>query len=175
MRNPNGDTGRARLVDRPPGYPGHWQALASFRVGNGWDHVAFREYVLAAASKIPDVTTQADIARAAGVGQSNLSKWFRGQQQPEVANLRAMQAGFARHGVQVRLIDLARLAGRAFDDDGAEPGEPVATVAHPLARELDQFLADDSPIPQADRDALATVLNGVFEPYRKRMRRRRSA
>ena len=33
----------------------------------------------------------------------------------------------------------------------------------------------DSPIPQADREALESVLEHMIEPYRKTMRRRRMA
>jgi hypothetical protein len=37
------------------------------------------------------------------------------------------------------------------------------------------MLADDSPIPSRDRQALETVLDRLLDPYRKVMRRRRSA
>jgi hypothetical protein len=36
------------------------------------------------------------------------------------------------------------------------------------------MLADDSPIPQADRQALETVLDRLVDPYRKVLRRRRT-
>jgi hypothetical protein len=41
--------------------------------------------------------------------------------------------------------------------------------------ELARILADDSPIPEPDRHALETVLDRMLDPYRKVMRRRRSA
>jgi hypothetical protein len=37
------------------------------------------------------------------------------------------------------------------------------------------MLAADSPISEIDRQALETVLDRMLEPYRKVMRRRRSA
>jgi hypothetical protein len=37
------------------------------------------------------------------------------------------------------------------------------------------MLAKDSPIPQGDRDALESVLEHMIDPYRKLMRRRRTA
>jgi hypothetical protein len=37
------------------------------------------------------------------------------------------------------------------------------------------MLADDSPIPEPDRQALETVLDRMLDPYRRVMRRRRSA
>jgi len=43
------------------------------------------------------------------------------------------------------------------------------------ARELGRILGEDSPIPAEDRAALETVLDRLFEPYRKVLRRRRSA
>jgi hypothetical protein len=45
---------------------------------------------------------------------------------------------------------------------------------HPLAHELARLLADDSPIPRADREALETVLDRMLDPYRRLSRRRRS-
>jgi hypothetical protein len=54
------------------------------------------------------------------------------------------------------------------------PGpEPRAT--HPVVRELALMLADDSPIPGPDRHALELVLDRMIDPYRKVVRRRRSA
>jgi hypothetical protein len=41
--------------------------------------------------------------------------------------------------------------------------------------ELARILADDSPIPGPDRQALEIVLDRMLDPYRKVLRRRRSA
>jgi transcriptional regulator with XRE-family HTH domain len=175
MGHPSADRLRTRPMDRPQGRLDRRYALTSFRVGNDWDYEAFRDYVLAAAAQVPGVTTLADINRITGIGQSSLSKWFNGREQPSDKNLRLLQAGFAEHGVQVNLRDLAQLAGRLTYDDGAEIAAPVVTFGDPLAREIDQMLADESPLAVEDKDAIRALLDRLIDPYRRRMRRRRSA
>src|SRR5438552_8841175 len=83
--------------------------LVSFHVRNGWDHEAFRDYILRAAANVPGTDRQADIARIVVIIPSLLSKWFRGLEQPSDASLRKVKSRFAAHGVTVRLDDLARL------------------------------------------------------------------
>jgi transcriptional regulator with XRE-family HTH domain len=46
--------------------------------------------------------------------------------------------------------------------------------ADPLLRELGAMLADDSPIPPDDRQALRTIVDRLLAPYRPQMRRRRA-
>jgi transcriptional regulator with XRE-family HTH domain len=46
--------------------------------------------------------------------------------------------------------------------------------ADPLLRELGAMLADDSPIPPDDRQALRTIVDRLVAPYRPQMRRRRA-
>jgi transcriptional regulator with XRE-family HTH domain len=46
--------------------------------------------------------------------------------------------------------------------------------ADPLLRELGAMLADDSPIPPEDRQALRTIVDRLVAPYRPQMRRRRA-
>jgi transcriptional regulator with XRE-family HTH domain len=45
--------------------------------------------------------------------------------------------------------------------------------ADPLLRELGAMLADDSPLPADDRQALRTIVDPLVAPYRPQMRRRR--
>jgi hypothetical protein len=56
-----------------------------------------------------------------------------------------------------------------------EAGAPM----HELAYVVDRVLANDSPIPTKDREALEQVLTVMLEPYRRSLRqrdaRRRSA
>jgi transcriptional regulator with XRE-family HTH domain len=57
----------------------------------------------------------------------------------------------------------------------AEGGARASDVgeADPLLRELGAMLADDSPIPPDDRQALRTIVDRLVAPYRPQMRRRR--
>jgi hypothetical protein len=54
------------------------------------------------------------------------------------------------------------------------PAPAARPAAHPLVHDLARVLADDSPIPRADREALETVLDRMLEPYRRLLRRRKS-
>jgi transcriptional regulator with XRE-family HTH domain len=49
-----------------------------------------------------------------------------------------------------------------------------AGEADPLLRELGAMLADDSPLPADDRQALRTIVDRLVAPYRPQMRRRRA-
>jgi transcriptional regulator with XRE-family HTH domain len=139
-------------------------------VGNGWDANGFKQYILAAAANLPAVETQADIARVTGVTPSLLSKWFRGVEQPSLPSLRRVA-----EGLRVPLVDLIRLSGRADDLDLDErPMPPAPVLSDPLARLIDQMLDVESPLSQADRDYIRTVVERVVEPYRRAMRRRRT-
>jgi transcriptional regulator with XRE-family HTH domain len=154
---------RARLRDA--------NDLELFRVGNSWDHRAFRDYVITAAANLPNVKTQADIARVAGIVPSLLSKWFRGLEQPNIASLDKLATG-----LQVPLRDLVALSGRLPESEvGERPTPPPPILVHPLARDLDAILSPSSPVPAEDRAALETVLDRMIDPYRRLIRRRRPA
>lgn len=134
-----------------------------------WDHEAFKAYVVAAAANLNDVTSQADIARAIDIAPSLLSKWFRGTEVPSLDSQKKIVAKLPG----TTLDDLLRLTGRI---DGGEPPTLTAVrAAHPLARELDDMLADTSPIVDTDREVLVTLVDRVIDPYRRVMRRRRTA
>jgi len=62
----------------------------------------------------------------------------------------------------------------AYPDRLNGPAPTVVPAAHPLVHDLARMLADDSPIPRADREALETVLDRLLEPYRRLSRRRKS-
>ncbi len=48
-------------------------------------------------------------------------------------------------------------------------------AVHPRAVEIEQMLADDSPLPAGDREILDTILDRVIASYRPLMRSRRPA
>jgi transcriptional regulator with XRE-family HTH domain len=109
--------------------------------------------------------TPTHFARAVGIDPSVVLRWLSEEQRPTIRSLDRIAPVL---GTTVN--DLVRAA---YPDRLAEP-TPTAPKIHPLARELDRMLADDSPVPAADRQALETVLDRMLEPYRHVLRRRRS-
>lgn len=134
-----------------------------------WDHEEFRTYVVDAAANLPGVTSQADIARAVDIGPSLLSKWFRGEETPSLDSLKKL-AGLPG----ATLDDLLKLTGRV-PGHGATPAAEQLRPVHPLARELDDMLDEQSPVAVEDREVLATLVGRIMDPYRRTMRRRRTA
>ena len=140
-------------------------AVAFLHVGKEWDYSAFRQYVISHARKAGIAAKQADLARATEIDQTQLSRWFRGEAQPTVTNLRKLEAKVPG----TTLHDMMILTGHVQADPGQL--EPTPRQSHPLVYELDDLLADDSPIPVADRDILATMVDRILAPYRTGRRR----
>ena len=119
-----------------------------------------REAILAAGYPTPT-----HFARAVGTDPSVVLRWLSGDQRPTIRSIERIAPVL---GKTINELVVAaypdRLSGQAT----------TAPVGHPLARELARMLADDSPIPHEDREALATVLDRILEPYRRLLRRRRS-
>ena len=119
-----------------------------------------REAILAA--RFP---TPTHFARAAGTDPSVVLRWLSGEQRPTIASIERIAPVLGR---SINELVLAAYPDRV----NAAP--PAAPAAHPLVHELARLLADDSPIPHADRQALEMVLDRMFEPYRRVSRRHRS-
>ncbi|MEV0608084.1 helix-turn-helix transcriptional regulator [Polymorphospora rubra] len=156
-------------------------AVARFRARNGlgflyvsttWGPEAaaqFRAYVLqSAANTRPDIQTVADLSRATDIKPGVLSKWFRGVEQPSVRLLEAIAPI-----IGAPLSDLLVLTGRVRPEALGLEAAPVppGIIGHPLAREIDTLLGDDSHLSQADRSAMADFLARWLEPYRRPARR----
>lgn len=150
--------------------------LGSYRVSTEWGPDAgasLRAYVLShAANASTDIKTVADLSRAAGIKPSVLSKWFRGIEQPAVQSLERLAPV-----IKAPLTELLVLAARVSADDlglDSHP-EPAELLGHPLARELDSLLAEDSPLTVEDRQSITGFLDQYLRSYRRPARRRRSA
>jgi transcriptional regulator with XRE-family HTH domain len=105
--------------------------------------------------------TPTHFARAAGTDPSVVLRWLSEEQRPTI-----------------RSIDrIAPILGRTINElvRAAYPDRLAAPAESPLVAELGAMLAGDSPLDEADRQALETMLDRLIEPYRKAMRRRRSA
>ena len=120
--------------------------------------VYLREAILAA--RFP---TPTHFARAAGTDPSVVLRWLSEEQRPTIRSIERIAPVL---GKSINELVLAaypdRLSGQVHE----------ARPAHPLVHEIARMLADDSPIPPADRAALETVLDRLLDPYRKVLRRR---
>ncbi|MFI7547591.1 multiprotein-bridging factor 1 family protein [Actinoplanes sp. NPDC049599] len=110
--------------------------------------------------------TPTHFARAAGTDPSVVLRWLSGEQRPTIRSIERIAPVLGR---SIPEIVVAAYPDRVGGPTAAPP------VAHPLVHELSRILAPDSPVPEPDRAALESVLNRMLEPYRKVLRRRRSA
>src|SRR4051812_31610912 len=110
--------------------------------------------------------TPTHFARAVGTDPSVVLRWLSEEQRPTIRSIERIAPVLGR--------SIPEIVVAAYPDRLGGP-TPVAPAAHPLVRELGRILGEDSPIPADDGAALETVLDRMFEPYRKVLRRRRSA
>jgi transcriptional regulator with XRE-family HTH domain len=122
--------------------------------------VYLREAILAA--RFP---TPTHFARAVGTDPSVVLRWLSEEQRPTITSIERIAPVLGRSINEVVLA--------AYPDRLGGPA-PTVPATHPLVHELGRLLADDSPIPRADREALETVLDRMLDPYRKLLRRRKS-
>jgi transcriptional regulator with XRE-family HTH domain len=142
----------------PAGRP-YAEPMASGKPAPGFG-VYLKEAILAA--RFP---TPTHFARAAGTDPSVVLRWLSEEQRPTIRSIERIAPVLGR--------SINELVLAAYPDRLSGP-VPDAPVSHPIVHELSRMLADDSPIPRADREALETVLDRMIDPYRKVLRRRRS-
>jgi hypothetical protein len=111
--------------------------------------------------------TPTHFARAVDTDPSVVFRWINEEQRPTIRSIEKIAPVL---GKTINEIVMAAYPDRL----GTRPRDPSESL-HPLAYELGRMLGKDSPIPQSDRDALESVLDHMMEPYRKMMRRRRTA
>jgi transcriptional regulator with XRE-family HTH domain len=110
--------------------------------------------------------TPTHFARAAGTDPSVVLRWLSEEQRPTIRSIERI--------APVLGLGINELVVAAYPDR-LRPPAPATVATHPLVHELGRMLADDSPIPEPDRLALESVLDRMLDPYRRAMRRRRSA
>jgi DNA-binding phage protein len=135
-----------------------------------WDPGRFKAYIYAAAANVPELSSMRSIAKYIGLGNggvSLLSKWFKGEERPSLDSLTKVAK---LPGTD--LVDLLRLTGRYGDvgENGEIPDPPSLRAINELARELDDMLAETSPLAPEDRERLHTVVDGVMNEHRRTMR-----
>jgi hypothetical protein len=110
--------------------------------------------------------TPTHFARAVGTDPSVVLRWLSEEQRPTIRSIERIAPVLGK--------TINELVVAAYPDR-VNGSQIEAPAVHPLVHELARMLADDSPIPGPDRRALETVLDRMLDPYRKVMRRRRSA
>ncbi|WP_067508087.1 helix-turn-helix domain-containing protein [Actinoplanes sp. TFC3] len=110
--------------------------------------------------------TPTHFARAVGIDPSVVLRWLSEEQRPTIRSIERIAPVLGR--------SINELVVAAYPDRVGGPA-PQPPANHPLVHELALLLAEDSPIPAADRQALATVLDRMIDPYRKVVRRKRTA
>jgi transcriptional regulator with XRE-family HTH domain len=111
-------------------------------------------------------STPTQFARRVGTDPSVVLRWINEEQRPTIRSIERIAPELGR--------SINEMVHAAYPDRLAGAG-PFAAPLHPLAHELGRILSDESPIPESERTALATVLDRMLDPYRREMRRRRSA
>ena len=129
------------------------------------DAVGFGDY-LRDAILAAGFSTPTQFAREVGTDPSVVLRWISGEQRPTISSIERIAPVLGRthhrHGDR-----------RLPRPVGPGDGDPGPAQMHPLAYELGRILADDSPVPPEEREALASVLDRLLEPYRRDLRRRR--
>jgi len=110
--------------------------------------------------------TPTHFARAAGTDPSVVLRWLSGEQRPTIRSIERIAPVLGR--------SIPEIVVAAYPDRVGGP-QTAPPAAHPLVHELGRILAQDSPVPEPDRAALESVLDRMLDPYRKVLRRRRSA
>ena len=128
---------------------------------------AFGEY-LRAAIHGAGFATATQFARRVGTDPSVVLRWISGEQRPTITSIERIAPVLGR---TIHEMVVAAYPDRLADEPAAESGP----ARHRLAYEVARMLADDSPLSEADRLALAAEVEGVLAPYRSRVARRRPA
>jgi transcriptional regulator with XRE-family HTH domain len=164
-------TAKVPVLYRPHS-PERVKPVDSFHMRKGADEpTKFGYYVLAKMAEHEPPLSQADLARLAGVGQATISRWILSPGRPNSEKLRLLA-----EALDVDYEVLMTIAGY-----GKPSGEVTTALeglrpdVHPLAAEFSSMLDQGSPLPAADRDFLQHTIDRLIDPYRRQMRRRRSA
>jgi transcriptional regulator with XRE-family HTH domain len=110
-------------------------------------------------------TTPTQFARSVGTDPSVVLRWISEEQRPTITSIERIASVLGRSINEIVMAAYPDRLGR----------QTPTTPIHPLAYELGRILADDSPVPAGEREALITVLERLLDPYRRDLRRRRTA
>lgn len=152
MQASAGHVGRHRLNPPSPRPPGRPPTPAA---STNWDPGHLQRYVMAAAANIPGLDRYADVAKAAGIDPSTLSKWWRG--------MRPTPDSLDRLTNALCLTD----SGRAGLYTVCGYTAPAGRSPDPLAARIAALIAPDNPLSAEVRLMLAAAI----APYEARRTR----
>lgn len=137
---------------------------------NGSDEpTEFGYFVLNLMGQHDPPLTQTALAAVTGVGQATISRWIFTPGRPNPDKLRALADAL---GIgHDELLQAAGYAKRSQELSAAL----AASKVDRLASELSTMLDETSPLSEDDRQFLRHTVDRLMDPYRKSMRRRRSA
>jgi transcriptional regulator with XRE-family HTH domain len=137
------------------------------QVGKDQELPSFPEWLASAIAARYD--SDSAFARAAGVSPSVVSRWTRGDLTPTPRFLEKIAPAL---GVSATTLSAIAYPGLT---DQPTPAAQEQRPLHPLARDVDRLIGDESPVPEAERATLAGLLEAVVSPYRRHLRKRRTA
>jgi hypothetical protein len=111
--------------------------------------------------------TPTHFARVVGTDPSVVLRWISEEQRPTIRSIERIAPVLGRS-----INDLVRAA---YPDRLGGADVTPASRLHPMAYDVGRILAEDSPVPADERQALERVLERLLEPYRRELRRRRLA
>lgn len=131
----------------------------------GFDHEKFQDYVVKCAFA-QGIEGRAALATTSGINRSSLSKWYTGEEQPSIVSLKKLASV-----IRAPINDLLVLAGHmAADELGKLPVPPSPPKVRPVVSNLAKVLAEDSPLSQATKDQIETLVGLVVDPALREMR-----
>jgi transcriptional regulator with XRE-family HTH domain len=162
--------GTAVVIPRPRSTP-DVVPLDSFHMRKGSDEpTEFGYFLMAKMADHEPPLSQAELARKTGVGQASISRWIYGSGRPEVTKLKLLAPV-----IDVEYDELLTLAGYGKPSDDLSGAIAGLRDVEPLARELSAMLDAGSPLSSEERELLRQMIDRLMAPYRRSMRRRRSA
>jgi transcriptional regulator with XRE-family HTH domain len=166
-----GFRGSARVVPQARSADGSLR-LHSFHMRKGSDEpTEFGYFVMRKMAAHDPPLTQAELARRTGMGQATISRWIfsPGRPNPEKLKLLATSLG-------VDYSELLTIAG--YGEPASDVAEALASIRpdmDKIAVELAEMLAESSALSGEDRAFLRHTVDRLIDPYRRTVRRRRSA
>jgi transcriptional regulator with XRE-family HTH domain len=136
-------------------------------VGQHDQSVGFGDY-LRDAIHAAGFASPTQFARAVQTDPSVVLRWLSEEQRPTIRSLERVAPALGK--------TINEMVSAAYRDrlPGEQPGGGQAPL-HPLGYEVGRMLAEDSPLPTTDREALYAKLDRALEPYRRDLRRRRQS
>ena len=113
-------------------------------------------------------TTPTQFARRVGTDPSVVLRWIAGEQRPTIKSIERIAPVL---GKTIHEMVVAAYPDRLADEAEVES----APARHRLAYELARMHANDSPLPETERQALADDVDTLLDQYRAHLRRRRPA